>query len=804
MKSKVNVREAEATTEGRGEITSVMKHPVVRRLEDAVPCQLFEALSPCERQRFKQVVRSLAIPISMIYSSRKDPRGRGQVLQSFVNSVERLATRDLENDKAFEAIKFDSARLFQIAVGDVDSETGHVELPAPDGGEASNFRVFHGFLGLLIKRWLARARSGELKARRFFASYLLSKGGWPVLGPKKRFDTVKDHQSYLSRVPEAVPEMLIEEIRKTCKKVLRNTSLGGISPSLNASFASSRKQGGAMGDVQRQCSLKDMATEVESRLDGASEAGFPLSLREFNWTVYGVDKLWFDSVCARVHDEKLRKENYHCGEHIAYDSRWRVRAQVIDEAGKFRIITAGDGVHYTWLQPLQKSLLSNWKSTRYSTMSAGWEDVVAGWKIPSGWVWNSGDYKAATDQLNSNSTLAAMRAIIEIYKLEDDFDHGLVGTIVEYTKKDRTLKQKKVELRCSTRYQGKNPRIYEKMTTEVEELEAEILQLNGQLMGHPLSFPILCIINLSGLMFALNEGVRRNLINRDEKKLILSMTKINGDDILFPCPKSMCRVWEESASSLGLKLSVGKSYASEDFAMVNNVMFNMRSGVRIGYLNQKLILNHNVKKDEASISPMEIGHGFSNMFRHCPESVEFLVDCVKNRKDKSLMGFEPNFFIPCEFGGFGVDLAFCDRSPAASMDQRFVAGACAEGQLNAFLLSQGKVETRFMKKYSAILPRVRVDSSMSMTDRLSSGRTKVIFEDGEMRLENGDSDSLRSMVGTLSRLETKKEMFSHLVNMRKLRRRGKPMSSQKCFWSDPQFLFPRVMPRTEKFVGYYR
>jgi len=394
---------------------------------------------------------------------RKDLRKIQKFVSSFMEGLEYLV--EVENmvgiigsgivpgsDRDLDLIKFDSARLFQLAVGDVDEKTGHVSLP-PSSSIAflSRKQVFVGQIWRSMGKALARARRGEIASLRFFASYLLSKRGWPQLSELKRFETVRDHQEYLSREPLPVSEDLLGQVRKTCKNVFRNIVTEKLAPSRNASFASSRKQGGARSEVLRNAGL-------EETLEFAPDA----TVKEVVDAIRSRKvKLWRD----------LKFENIG-----RQASDFSARVQVIPEPGKFRIITAGDASLYTYLQPLQGSLLSNWQNCHHSTMNENWEEEVRGWYIPEGWVWNSGDYKAATDQLNWNTSMEAIDEIKKIYHLPDNFVSGFEGTEIQYSGKD-----------------------VKRFSFGSERLPTSIWQRNGQLMGHPLSFPVLCVINLAAL-----------------------------------------------------------------------------------------------------------------------------------------------------------------------------------------------------------------------------------------------------------------------------------------------------------------
>lgn len=723
------------TTAGSGDKIG-FQHPIVRRLLKGADRAFDKISSLHERERFKQVTTSLALPMSLLISLDKwrNHRERGKFLESFVEGIEFLSGLDLPSDEHIDLIKFDSASLFQRAVGDVDPLTGHQPLPFPASLEKlGRRRVFGGELHRLISRALARARQNNRDARSFFASYLLCKRGWPQLCDKKLLETIADHQKYLTMMLDAPRDELLSEIRTTCKKVFRNASLSKLSPSLNASSESTRKEGGADGFVAREVThvtLANLVPQHPSALD--------FHQAKMNWQEYTFEKC----------DELMR--TIDCGEFFC-------RAQVIPEPGKFRMITAGPAVQYTWLQPLQGLLLSQWAKTPYSTMKEGWEDEVESWVIPDDWVWNSGDYKAATDQLNGHCSIAALQAIVEILALPADFvaRSGFGGVEVRYSKKDRG------------------------------DLPESIVQTNGQLMGHPLSFPILCVINLAALICTLKEAVRAGDLDRSAVQFILDRTKVNGDDILFPCPKRICQRWEKNTGECGLKLSVGKSYACHEFAMVNNVMFDMVNHRRIGYLNQKLVLNHCLKTGESEMTPFEIGHAFNKMFGLVPRAVEFLPDAVSRRRDTPVYGYQPNLFVPCELGGFGVDSRFCVSEINFTWEQRVVASAFYTGSLNSILFRNGKVETTICSEILKRMPKPLISSSTDAMGWIMSGKAFPWEEDYE---------NYASFVGSLSVPTSVKERDQRRLDLSKMRH-IKPLSVSKMresIVSPPFFLVPRL------------
>lgn len=734
-----------------------VKHPIVCRLLRQVPKILKgKDFSSHERERFNKIFLSLAIPISSLLSSAwkdNDVRLVQKVSDSFTEGLEFLMSLDWRVDQDLDLIKYWSARLFQLAVGDVDDQTGHVELPSSGSVVGLGRKdVFVGVLKRVISLQRVLARGGAKKSRRFFASLLLSKRGWPEICEKKKFETIKDHQAYLSRNPQALSLDFKDAVIHATNVVVKDGEFEKLAPSKNASFGYSRKKGGAFAEVTEAVPVPDF------------------DIRSVNV---------FDHEVSHWKTELWKSLKNRISQNVSAD--FEVRVQAIPEPGKLRVITAGSGVLYSYLQPLQGLLLKCWAQSSFSTMRADWEEEVESWHAPRGWVWNSGDYKAATDQLNMHSTLACYEEVIRILGLEDKLPvHGLDGTFVNYSAKD-----------VLSPIDG------------VEDLPRFIVQKNGQLMGHPLSFPILCMINLAGLLKTISEGEDSGILGRGDRRRILSMTKINGDDILFPCPKPLCLVWERNAAALGLQLSVGKSYAVEDFAMVNNVMFSMvnrednkssgQKNGRLGYLNQKLILNFSLKAGEASQSPLEIGQAISKMIRDCPEARDFQCDVRRNRNDFPLLilkqgkevNYTPNLYVDNRLGGLGVNPKYANGPMRASKVDRLVGRALSEGRLNAFLYLNGLPQK---SRYSEILdrlPKPRLDSQKEGLIEYFQVRAGG-WEDG--------AKGYKTLVGRLMEFESIRDKERKRVRLERFVRQGlKPLGPKEIFNLHPYFLFP-VLP----------
>lgn len=129
----------------------------------------------------------------------------------------------------------------------------------------------------------------------------------------------------------------------------------------------------------------------------------------------------------------------------------------------------------------------------------------------------------------------------------------------------------------------------------------EATQVNGQLMGSILSFPILCLANLATYLLTMEDLHREKELCTEE---VLQGVLINGDDMVYPAPKALWERHKEISEKLGLKMSVGKAYVHPRYANINStsVSFDLsKSGTprEIPYLNVGLFFQSPVQKKEA-------------------------------------------------------------------------------------------------------------------------------------------------------------------------------------------------------------
>jgi hypothetical protein len=149
------------------------------------------------------------------------------------------------------------------------------------------------------------------------------------------------------------------------------------------------------------------------------------------------------------------------------------------------------------------------------------------------WEFVSIDYSAATDNIESELTMEALKTTVV-----------RVGPSA----------QEEAWLRaCVEPHYVTYP---PKVKTE------PVMQQNGQLMGSPVSFPLLCKINAATIRAADKE------LGLDNLPFI-----VNGDDALVYRPRDWRPVHQRLARAAGLTYSVGKVYCSGNYANVNSVGF---------------------------------------------------------------------------------------------------------------------------------------------------------------------------------------------------------------------------------------
>jgi hypothetical protein len=187
---------------------------------------------------------------------------------------------------------------------------------------------------------------------------------------------------------------------------------------------------------------------------------------------------------------------------------------------------------------------------------------------PKGWspfgleFYVSGDFSAATDTLKREVTAAIFDQIackgvpwwMYAKGLKSLTDNGIV-----------------LDSTCYPKPTG----IYQNVT--FTSMSPRQTQTNGQLMGHILSFPILCIANYCAFHISVERymGIPCSV----QEVLEFCPVAINGDDILFRSNDKHYAIWRKVIAEFGFKLSLGKNFAHKEFFQINSQLFTERKDI---------------------------------------------------------------------------------------------------------------------------------------------------------------------------------------------------------------------------------
>jgi len=172
----------------------------------------------------------------------------------------------------------------------------------------------------------------------------------------------------------------------------------------------------------------------------------------------------------------------------------------------------------------------------------------------------SGDYSAATDNLHPWLCTAAINEICHLWRIPFEDALNLSSCLTSHLIDDRTIEEFKMN----------------KLTGHIDDGDLELpstkyadsRQVWGQLMGSPVSFPILCIINAAVTRDAMEKSFGREISLREHAFLV------NGDDVIFTIPSAQYQVWVRNVTSAGLSPSIGKNYVSRRYGVINSQLYD--------------------------------------------------------------------------------------------------------------------------------------------------------------------------------------------------------------------------------------
>ena len=91
-------------------------------------------------------------------------------------------------------------------------------------------------------------------------------------------------------------------------------------------------------------------------------------------------------------------------------------------------------------------------------------------------------------------------------------------------------------------------------------------------MGSPVSFPVLCLINIAATLVSYE--IRLGLDYVDLSQIPIC---VNGDDVLFwAVDQEHYDIWKQVTAKCGLKFSLGKNYTSRRYAVINSELYRFK------------------------------------------------------------------------------------------------------------------------------------------------------------------------------------------------------------------------------------
>lgn len=268
----------------------------------------------------------------------------------------------------------------------------------------------------------------------------------------------------------------------------------------------------------------------------------------------------------------------------------------------------------------------------------------------------SGDYKAATDLIDPELSKACCNAMSDCFGLSSFLKSILVQGLV-------------------------GSEIATEDTLNNESLGDFVHQSWGQLMGSPLSFPVLCIINCSLNRLFLELSSSERLVDHDylqggTERCQLPLDNlpmlINGDDVLLRFKSSDYELWKDIVRSGGLVPSIGKNYVSRDFVVINSTVYSVTETFfglqfnRCNYANIGLMhpqLQRGSLDDSFSLDPSvfdlgQISHEFTRGFEEVVQDRMMSLFIGDPTVRQLLSGVPPSvsYFVSKNLGGLGLKL----------------------------------------------------------------------------------------------------------------------------------------------------
>jgi hypothetical protein len=312
-----------------------------------------------------------------------------------------------------------------------------------------------------------------------------------------------------------------------------------------------------------------------------------------------LEQKWFEGgLCSypRITDDLRIEREFKC------------RAVPICEPFKVRVITKGPAEATYALKGLQLAL---WKQMKSKPIFELIGRTVKPDDIPHlhpGESWLSGDFSAATDNLAAWCSRTVAKELAKQFCLPEKLlVDSLCNNLIDYGSEDENLRP--------------------------------FLQKNGQLMGSVLSFLVLNIVNAALLWLVKCPAGPWNLTEMS--------FRVNGDDAIAALDVSEKDRWYRVSTALGLIPSVGKTYYSGEFCIINSTCFcKCDEGIKeVPFLNGDYLQRRQGKggEERSVLDLAAINHKF--------------LECGRSEEEKDMLA---GFFLECHRDLLESDAAHCD------------------------------------------------------------------------------------------------------------------------------------------------
>lgn len=436
--------------------------------------------------------------------------------------------------------------------------------------------------------------------------------------------SLKKHKVALTKDP-SLSDSNIDKVERYCQQIFRDFHVGKSFPdtmnqSTHSTSVSSYAEGGNVGFVRRYMYGDDPSSFIgDPQLLGfvclkGKAVHFPVPVYQRNPVSLADILETFNNVIFQPRDWTRE----FCESKLRDDCCLEAVPACILEPMKVRLITKpGLGLHVR-MHKLQKSLRSFY-ALRYSDMFALtgeplrrdhlWPIIGRGFALGEGMV--SADFSAATDNLKGDLTQAIIRFGFgdEVFRYDPILYENLTNTL------------RGVEVLQERAVLPKYGNILDNYEYELSNFQ----QVNGQLMGHVISFLILCVANLCSYWDSWERYLGTELSLEQLRKRHPCL--INGDDLLFKSNKDHYSIWWNVIQEYGLSPSVGKNFFSDRFLQINSELWKIDTRLaqgenpwvselvdlrKIHYVNFGLITNR--KKQDCTIdATLRTSEGISGL-----------------------------------------------------------------------------------------------------------------------------------------------------------------------------------------------